>query len=571
MAGLSPLPQMIFWDALGRPLADGAKLYTYEAGTTTPKPTYTDQSGNTPNSNPLDLAGSPGTPIWFLGAYKIDVKDANGDSLSGYPVDNVVIYDQIDWSDLTATIPELNATDTSTVSFATTTTVIASQRGKTLLCDATGGGFTVNLLSAATATNGFEITIKKTDVSTNLVTIDGFNSETIEGRITFILYDQNDVVTLLCDGNNWRIKSAVIRGNTQVISSAYTVTISDINKTFICTATAAYAVTLLSAATAGDGFKITFKKSSDLFPVTITPAGIETIDGDSSLVLSDDYQSATIISNGSNWYIQSTTNLLAGLTGDLRFSIDTTAAAGWIPFNGGTIGDASSGASTRANSDTLNLYTKIWESVSNTWSPISGGRGTSALDDFNAHKPIKLPGTPGTVLGVVGTGSISLTLTADPTTDQLTFPANNAIFTGTPFQVTTSGTLPAPLAVATTYYAIRTSSTIFKVATSLSNALAGTAIDITTAGTGTQTATIALTARANGEIVGEESHLQTTAEISSHNHIYHTTAFTLQGGGTNFSIPNDAGGEDKHTEYTGGNTAFNIMQPTTFVNVYIKL
>lgn len=43
-----------FFDANGVPLA-GGKIYTYEAGTTTPAPTYTSSTGATPHSNPIVL------------------------------------------------------------------------------------------------------------------------------------------------------------------------------------------------------------------------------------------------------------------------------------------------------------------------------------------------------------------------------------------------------------------------------------------------------------------------------------------------------------------------------------
>ncbi len=58
-----------------------------------------------------------------------------------------------------------------------------------------------------------------------------------------------------------------------------------------------------------------------------------------------------------------------------------------------------------------------------------------------------------------------------------------------PVRMTTSGVLPAGLALATDYYVIRLSADTFALATSLANALAGTVIDITGAGTGTHTIT----------------------------------------------------------------------------------
>lgn len=74
-----------------------------------------------------------------------------------------------------------------------------------------------------------------------------------------------------------------------------------------------------------------------------------------------------------------------------------TAPSGWIKGNGGTIGNASSGASTRANADTLNLYTAYWTNYDNARLPIftSAGaastRGANAAADFAANKRLAIP------------------------------------------------------------------------------------------------------------------------------------------------------------------------------------
>ena len=78
-------------------------------------------------------------------------------------------------------------------------------------------------------------------------------------------------------------------------------------------------------------------------------------------------------------------------TGDVKTTLKTAADAGWVMMNDGTIGDASSGATTRANADTQALFTLLWTNVSNTNCPVSGGRGASAAADFAAHKTIALP------------------------------------------------------------------------------------------------------------------------------------------------------------------------------------
>lgn len=80
-----------FFDDNGTPLA-GGKIYTYGAGTTTPKTAYTDFSGGTAHANPivLDAAGRTPSEIWlnYGDAYKFILKDRN-DTLIG-------TYDHID-------------------------------------------------------------------------------------------------------------------------------------------------------------------------------------------------------------------------------------------------------------------------------------------------------------------------------------------------------------------------------------------------------------------------------------------------------------------------------------------
>jgi len=75
--------------------------------------------------------------------------------------------------------------------------------------------------------------------------------------------------------------------------------------------------------------------------------------------------------------------------------------------------------------------------------------------------------------------------TADAGTNICTVTASVKTFTGTPVKFTSTDTLPAGLSENTLYFLIYQSTTTFKVATSLANALAGTAIDITDTGTGT--------------------------------------------------------------------------------------
>lgn len=87
----------------------------------------------------------------------------------------------------------------------------------------------------------------------------------------------------------------------------------------------------------------------------------------------------------------------------------TSAPSGWVLANGGTIGDASSGASARANSDAETLFTLLWNSLTNIEAPVSSGRGVSASADFAAHKTITLPDLRGrTVVGKQSSGTFDV-------------------------------------------------------------------------------------------------------------------------------------------------------------------
>lgn len=92
-------------------------------------------------------------------------------------------------------------------------------------------------------------------------------------------------------------------------------------------------------------------------------------------------------------------------TGDVKLTFKTTADTGWVMMNDGSIGNASSGATTRANADTEALFTLLWNNVSNTWAPVSTGRGASAAADFAANKTLTLPRTLGRALAVSGAGA----------------------------------------------------------------------------------------------------------------------------------------------------------------------
>jgi hypothetical protein len=91
------------------------------------------------------------------------------------------------------------------ISTKTSAYTILSTDG-TILCDATAGGFTVSLPTAATSTNRI-FNIKKVDATGNVVTIDGSGAETIDGSLTQTLDAQWESVVIQSNGSAWFILS----------------------------------------------------------------------------------------------------------------------------------------------------------------------------------------------------------------------------------------------------------------------------------------------------------------------------------------------------------------------------
>lgn len=99
-------------------------------------------------------------------------------------------------------------------------------------------------------------------------------------------------------------------------------------------------------------------------------------------------------------------------------------------------------------------------------------------------------------------------------TDVITVPTNTSLKTGVIVRLTTTGTLPTGLSLATDYYVIKLTTTTIKLASSLANALVGTAIDITGAGSGTNTATVTYTNSSLGAPGGSEQHRHELSDSS---------------------------------------------------------
>lgn len=112
-------------------------------------------------------------------------------------------------------------------------------------------------------------------------------------------------------------------------------------------------------------------------------------------------------------------------TGDLKPRYGTGVHPGWERCNGRTIGDATSGATGRANADTQALFEYLWAAVPDSILAVNGGRGASAAADYTAHKTIQLPDFRGRTIaglddmGTAAAGRVTLASLSTGTAIQL--------------------------------------------------------------------------------------------------------------------------------------------------------
>jgi microcystin-dependent protein len=93
-------------------------------------------------------------------------------------------------------------------------------------------------------------------------------------------------------------------------------------------------------------------------------------------------------------------------TGDAKLTFKSTADGGWVMMNDGTIGDASSGGTTRAGADAHALFILLWDAIPDAYCPVlPTPRGSSSAADWAAHKTLKLPRALGRALAIAGSGA----------------------------------------------------------------------------------------------------------------------------------------------------------------------
>lgn len=143
-------------------------------------------------------------------------------------------------------------------------------------------------------------------------------------------------------------------------------------------------------------------------PVKHTKTATAPEGSDASKVRTSDWNGDHVATNGEMWE-----------TGDFKFRMRSAPSVGWVVGDGGTIGNVGSGA-TRANVDTLALFTAWWTDYSDAQLPIltsAGGastRGASAAADWAALKRLTVFDVRGRFVRVAdGSGNVNGTKQAD--------------------------------------------------------------------------------------------------------------------------------------------------------------
>lgn len=85
-ATLLPEGRQSFTTPTGAPLV-GGRLYTFAAGTSTPKATYADAAATVPNTNPVVLDARGEALVYWVGAYKVELRAADNSLI--WTTDNV--------------------------------------------------------------------------------------------------------------------------------------------------------------------------------------------------------------------------------------------------------------------------------------------------------------------------------------------------------------------------------------------------------------------------------------------------------------------------------------------------
>ena len=240
------------------------------------------------------LSVSDGAAIWDLSGGKYAAYNA------GYPEKNFMQKTVV--TDMKATLQRY---DTEYIDASGTVSLDLSH--SVHLVSSYGGALVVELPLASTA-EGVTMTVKKIDISKNIVTIREAGGGSGPDGSDFFLGGENDYVTMISNGASWHVVSSNrSAGNTRFYEGTGTYDIDMAVDIYLLSSFAGALTARLPPANAVEaiGRVITIKKTDPSSnKVTVSEQGGSGPDGFAQ-DLNTHYDAITVVSNGASWYIVS--------------------------------------------------------------------------------------------------------------------------------------------------------------------------------------------------------------------------------------------------------------------------
>jgi hypothetical protein len=213
----------------GAPLS-GGKLYTYKAGTSTLKATYSDIELSTANANPIILDSLGQAKIYGHGAYKFNLTTSGDVQVTGYPVDNITAEDGGDVTytsisdyggDLAAALTDIGSTDTTLVINQTVTLSASATVPSNVTLHFTKGGsidgaytLTTNGMLTGDVNLGSSLTLAGTPLNdryyatwAGAATATADNTTAIQAILDWV----PEGATFVLPPGNWAVQGLIIR------------------------------------------------------------------------------------------------------------------------------------------------------------------------------------------------------------------------------------------------------------------------------------------------------------------------------------------------------------------------
>lgn len=264
----------------------------------------------------------------------------------------------------------------------------AAHKGNLIRIDAETADVTVDLLSAATAGDQFDVSFKRVNGFANTITINAFGLNLIEGVGSITIDAQDETITLRCNGVGWFVLSNNFIVNSPSIlidntDSPFTVPVTARGTLFTVNANSgSVIVNLPSLATVDDQFEVSFRRFDATLSNTITivaDGGDLIATGLSSIALSDDDEAITLhtpIGTGGSW-------LRTSFFAETASKAEAEAATGvglriWSPLRINQAGGSG----------------KLWLKAAGSGTTINGSLNVSSISD-------------------TGTGQITVTIDTD--------------------------------------------------------------------------------------------------------------------------------------------------------------